>query len=86
MHSSEFTSGEPERRKITRRSSDITENRLLYLDQVIAICALGRTSVYDAVKEGNFPAPVHILGRTPRWIHQEIQDWLASRIKASRKL
>ncbi|WP_255490548.1 AlpA family transcriptional regulator [Duganella sp. SG902] len=57
---------------------------MLHLKEVMKICGLGRTSVYDAVQRGEFPPPVPLLTRAPRWIHQEIQSWLSHQIKLSR--
>jgi prophage regulatory protein len=73
-----------ERRQTSRRAADANEIRMLHLKDVMKICGLGRTSVYDAVQRGEFPAPVPLLTRAPRWKNQEIQAWLSQQIKISR--
>jgi len=84
MTADSFPSTTIERRQTTRRATDANEIRMLHLRDVMKICGLGRTSVYDAIQRGEFPAPVSLLTRAPRWIHQEIQAWLSQQIKISR--
>jgi prophage regulatory protein len=43
-----------------------------------------RSSIYQGVKEGTFPAPIKIGERAVGWLEDEIDDWLAKRISASR--
>jgi len=47
--------------------------------------SLGRSSIYAAVKRGEFPPPVRLSERAVAWVESEIDAWLASRIEASRK-
>jgi prophage regulatory protein len=68
-----------------RRATDIAQIRMLQLDEVMRTCAIGRTSVYDGVSRGEFPSPVQLLTRAPRWVDHEIQWWLTLRINASRR-
>lgn len=75
---------ETERRHGARRATDVPEIRMLHLRDVMKICGLGRTSFYDAIQRGEFPAPVPLLTRAPRWLHHEVQRWLLQRIRASR--
>jgi len=41
------------------------------MDEVMRTCAIGRTSVYDSVSRGDFPPPVRLLPRAPRWVNHE---------------
>lgn len=70
-----------DRRAGIRRASD-HQIKLMRLDEVLAVCALGRTSLYEAIRDGAFPAPISIYGRTRRWVNQEIQEWLLAQIAA----
>lgn len=69
-----------ERRAVARTTS----LRLIRLDEVLAICGLSRSSVYEAIKEERFPRPIAIGGRARAWIRHEIEAWVADRIHASR--
>lgn len=58
--------------------------RFLRLPEVIATCGLSRSSVYDAIKQGRFPAPVQLGGKSVAWLSSEIESWMAGRIAARR--
>jgi prophage regulatory protein len=58
---------------------------ILRLSQVRQRTGLGRSTVYDKVKAGEFPAPVALGNRAVGWIEAEVSDWIAGRIAASRK-
>ena len=73
-----------DRRITTRRASDMPDVRLLRLQDVLTLCALSRTSIYDAIKNHQFPAPIHIHGRCTRWVSKDVHDWLATRIQRQR--
>lgn len=60
------------------------EMRFIRLKEVLAICGKSRTSIYEAIKDGKFPAPVKLGGRSSAWIKSEIHEWVNSCIKASR--
>lgn len=58
---------------------------ILRLPTVKARTGLSRSTIYLRVAEGSFPAPVSLGGRAVGWIEEEVNDWLAKRIEASRK-
>jgi len=58
--------------------------RLIRLKEVLAICGKSRSSVYDAIKKGQFPSPVKLRGRSSAWIKSEILQWAEGCIRASR--
>lgn len=60
------------------------EMQFIRLKEVLAICGKSRTSVYEAIKNGKFPAPVKLGGRSFAWIKSEIHEWVNGCIKASR--
>jgi prophage regulatory protein len=64
--------------------SQHTELRLIRLKEVLAICGISRSSVYDAIKKGEFPAPIKLHGRSSAWIKSEILQWVEACIRASR--
>ncbi len=57
--------------------------RLIRLPQVKAMVGLGRSSIYDWIKRGEFPKPIKV-GRLSGWIECEVQEWISERIQASR--
>lgn len=59
---------------------------ILRLPAVKARTGLSRSTIYNRISEGKFPEPVSLGGRAVGWIEAEIQDWLAERIQASRKI
>jgi prophage regulatory protein len=65
-----------------RPATPPTPVKFLKLKDVLALCAISRTSLYDAMKKGNFPLPVKVLGRSSRWIESEVLECLDSCIKA----
>lgn len=55
--------------------------RLIRLNQVIELTALGRTSVYKLMNENSFPKPVTTIGKCKAWIESEILEWIEDRIQ-----
>lgn len=66
-----------------RRTISSTPVRLLRLKEVLAICGKSRSSIYDAIKKGNFPKPVKLGANTSAWISSEIEEWIEACIRAS---
>lgn len=67
-----------------RASSSCADVRFIRLKEVLAICGKSRSSVYDAVKKGDFPKPVKLHGRSSAWIKSEVEQWAVECIRASR--
>lgn len=70
---------------IDRRTSPVAEPVLIRLPEVMAICALSRSGIYERVKNGTFPAPVKLDGRPSAWVRHEVQQWNIRQITASRR-
>ena len=51
---------------------------LLTIKLVTARTGLARSTVYQAVRDEKFPAPVRPLGRAPRWRATDVERWLAA--------
>ena len=62
-----------------------TEPVLIRLPEVIALCALSRSGIYERIKNGTFPAPVKLDGRPSAWVKHEVQQWNVRQIAASRR-
>ena len=58
--------------------------KFIKLTEVLAISGKSRSSVYEAIKKGEFPSPVKVGGRASAWIKSEVLQWTEDRIRASR--
>ncbi len=58
--------------------------RLIKLPEVMQRTGKKRSTVYANVKDGLMPAPIKIGEKAVCWVESEIEDWIASRITASR--
>jgi prophage regulatory protein len=67
-----------------RASSSCADVRLIRLKEVLTICGKSRSSVYEAIKKGDFPKPVKLHGRSSAWIKSEVEQWAVECIRASR--
>jgi prophage regulatory protein len=45
---------------------------------------LGRSAIYEQMAAGTFPKCIKLGPRAVGWLETEIDDWLQSRIQASR--
>lgn len=57
----------------------------LRLKQVKLQTGFSRSWIYEAIRRGDFPAPISIGARAVAWTEQSIAEWQALRIKQSRK-
>jgi prophage regulatory protein len=58
------------------------EIKLMRFKKLRENVALGRTTIWQMVKDGRFPAPVRIGKNGIAWRSDEIQAWIKSREKA----
>jgi prophage regulatory protein len=54
-------------------------DRILRFNEVARVTGLGRTSIYDGIRTGDFPAPVKLTKHAVGWRSSEIEAWIASR-------
>lgn len=57
---------------------------ILRMPQVKARVGLCSVEIYRRIKAGRFPAPIKLDGRASGWLSNEIDQWIADRIAASR--
>ncbi len=62
-----------------------TAPSILRRPQVEARTGLARSTIYDRIKAGTFPAPISLGEKAVGWIESEIDAWLNARIEESRK-
>lgn len=55
---------------------DKTE-RLVRLPEVCRRVGLGKSMIYELIKQGRFPAPYKISPFASRWSDLEVSDWIA---------
>jgi len=58
---------------------------ILRRKQVEQRVALSRSTIYDRIKTGTFPAPISLGAKAVGWIESEIDAWLTAQIEKSRK-
>lgn len=65
--------------------TDITDD-MIYdpLDTVSAYAGMGRTAIYAAIKNDDFPEPYQLGKRNARWKRTEVLQWLESRPRGTR--
>ncbi|WP_211467326.1 helix-turn-helix transcriptional regulator [Collimonas silvisoli] len=61
-----------------------SSHKILRLGRVREITGIGRSSLYKAMKNGEFPASVSLGPRAVGWLESDIQAWLDGRIKLSK--
>ena len=61
----------------------MNETKLLRFKKLREYVPRGRTTIWQWVKEGKFPAPVRIGKNGVAWRSDEIQNWIKSREKTS---
>jgi prophage regulatory protein len=60
-------------------------DRILRFPEVKARVGLCRSHIHNLVSEGKFPAPIKLGARASGWLESEIDQFIQSRIKESRK-
>lgn len=66
----------------TQQQSPLT---ILRRKQVEARTGLARSTIYDHVRAGTFPAPISLGEKAVGWIESEIDAWLTAQVEKSRK-
>ncbi|PAO03351.1 hypothetical protein CIW61_13490 [Enterobacter cloacae] len=60
--------------------SDATQERFLRLPEVMHLCGLSRSTLYDLIARDAFPAQVSLGGKNVAWLQSEVTAWMAERI------
>ncbi|MGZ8927959.1 MAG: helix-turn-helix transcriptional regulator [Methylobacter sp.] len=58
---------------------------ILRRKQVEARIGLSRSTIYERIKAGTFPAPIALGAKSVGWIESEIDAWLSAQVEKSRK-
>lgn len=68
------------------RGADMTEpgsDKLLTRREVESRCGLSRSTIYRLMRISRFPLPRRIGVKSVRWSQCEIEEWIASRPRAT---
>ena len=57
--------------------------KIIRLPQVKELVGLGKTAIYDKIKNGSFPMPIK-LGRASGWLEGEVQEWICKQVNEQR--
>ena len=57
---------------------------VLTIREVVRRVGLSRSTLYELVRRGAFPAPLELAPNRVGWLHEEIDAWLASRPRRRR--
>lgn len=58
---------------------------ILRLPQVLLRTGLARSTLYQYIKDGEFPGQVQLGPRAVGWLESDVSDWIAARVKHTRQ-
>ena len=58
---------------------------ILRRKQVEARVGLSRSTIYDRIKAGSFPAPFSLGAKAVGWLQSEVELWIAQRARGTRR-
>jgi prophage regulatory protein len=61
------------------------ELTILRRPQVQQRTGLSRSTLYQYIKEGAFPASVSLGPRAVGWLESDVSDWISARVKLARQ-
>lgn len=61
------------------------ENELMKLSEVITAVHYSRPSIYRLMKDGKFPKPITLGGRSVFWVRTQIQDFIREQIEKAKE-
>ncbi len=60
------------------------QERFIRLPEVMHLCGLSRSTIYDLISRDAFPQQISLGGKNVAWVQSEVSAWMAARI-ASRE-
>ncbi|EAC1471470.1 AlpA family transcriptional regulator [Escherichia coli] len=58
------------------------QERFMRLPEVIHVCGLSRSTIYDLISRDAFPAQISLGGKNVAWLASEVSTWMNERIAA----
>jgi prophage regulatory protein len=59
------------------------QTRIIRLPKVKELVGLGKTSIYEKIKDGSFPRPIK-LGRASGWLEGDVYEWIKKQVEIQR--
>lgn len=59
--------------------AEANQGAILRRPRVEALTGLSRSSLYDLIRQGRFPAPVQLTEKSVGWREAEVLAWIESR-------
>jgi len=60
--------------------SDAVQERFIRLPEVMHLCGLSRSTIYDLISREAFPKQISLGAKNVAWAQSEITAWMAERI------
>lgn len=60
--------------------------KLLRIQEVQERVGLCRSTIYERMRQGTFPASVPIGDKAVRWLEQDIEDWIDQHVQKRREV
>ena len=57
-------------------SGNRAQSRFLRLSEVLQMTGMGKTFIYDRMKDGTFPKQIQLGSRSVVWNEQEVIKWM----------
>jgi prophage regulatory protein len=65
-----------------RSITQITRERFIRMPVVLDISGLSKTTIYEYVSRGEFPAPVSLGAKSVAWVESEVVAWMDAKMSA----
>ncbi len=59
---------------------ETVQERFIRLPEVIHLCGLSRSTIYDLISRETFPKQISLGGKNVAWLHSEVTAWMVARI------
>jgi prophage regulatory protein len=54
--------------------------KFLRIDEVVGMTGLGKSTIYEYMKEGRFPASIKIGLRSVAWVSTDVEGWMNQKL------
>ena len=68
----------------SKTTTEPHEQRLIDLSEVTNMCGIGKSLVYQLMRQNQFPKQRQISSNTVRWVHSEVDEWIQEHIDKGR--
>ncbi|NAW82329.1 AlpA family phage regulatory protein [Vibrio sp. V43_P6S15P86] len=55
----------------------------LNLEQVVTKTTLCKSTIYELMKNGEFPKNFTVSGKRKAWLESDVEDWMMSKVESS---